>query len=133
MQKEVLTKELQFKATRSSGPGGQHVNKVSSKVVLSFDITRSEGLSQREKRLLYKAFASRLTNEKVLVLSCEEYRSQFQNKQAVIVRFLKLIKKGLFVPKKRLVSKPSKAALQRNKEKKKQRSELKASRKKINV
>lgn len=130
MDKEYLIKELNFKAIRSSGAGGQHVNKVSSKVVLSFDVAHSKGLSSREKTLLYKTVSSRLTNEKILILACDDNRSQLLNKNKVVERFLEVLKAGLFVPKKRLASKPSKASIKRMKDKKKKRGELKNSRKK---
>lgn len=130
MNKETLIKELKYKAIRSSGAGGQHVNKVSSKVVLSFDVSNSKGLSTREKIRLYKNLASRLTKEKILILSCEESKSQTQNKARVIERFLEVITAGLYVPKRRIASKPSKASIKRVKEGKRRRGELKNSRKK---
>ncbi|MDB4835530.1 alternative ribosome rescue aminoacyl-tRNA hydrolase ArfB [Cyclobacteriaceae bacterium] len=130
MNRETLIKELQFKAVRSSGAGGQHVNKVSSKVVLSFNVLQSEGLSHGEKQQLFKKLAARLTSDKVLMLSCEESRSQLQNKQIVISRFFEVIKQGLFIPKRRLVSKPSKASVKRGKDKKQRKSDLKNSRRK---
>ena len=130
MNKAILIKELGYKAIRSSGAGGQHVNKVSSKVVLSFDVAGSKGLSSREKSLLYKTMASRLTNEKILLISCDDGRSQLQNKNKVTERFFELLKKGLFVAKKRIASKPSKNSIKRMKAKKSRRSDLKKLRKK---
>ncbi len=130
MNQETLIKELKYKAIRSSGAGGQHVNKVSSKVVLSFDVANSKGLSTREKIRLYKNLASRLTKERILILSCEESKSQLQNKNRVIERFSEVIEAGLYVPKRRLKSKPSKASIKRVKDGKRKRAELKASRKK---
>ena len=105
MYKSILIKELSFKTARSSGAGGQHVNKVSSKVILSFNLENSEGLNAREKRLLKNALASRLTTEGILNLSCEESKSQHQNKDIVVKRFLSILKKGLIVPKKRIATK----------------------------
>ena len=133
MNKEILIKELSFKAIRSSGAGGQHVNKVSSKVVLSFDLVSSEGLDDKEKTLLYKSLANRLTKDKVLILASHESKSQLQNKTIVIERFLEIIKKGLFVPKRRIATKPSKASIRRVKEGKKRRSDLKNSRRKPDI
>ena len=130
MNKEILIKEVTYKAIRSSGAGGQHVNKVSSKVVLSFDVANSEGLSAREKRLLYKSICARLTKENVLLLACDDSKSQVQNKKKVIERFLELIEQGLFVPKRRIASKPSKNSIKRVKENKRKRSDIKKSRKK---
>lgn len=129
MNKAVLLKELTYKAIRSSGAGGQHVNKVSSKVVLSFDLQNSKGLSDREKNLLFKNISTRLTSENILILSCDDSRSQLQNKTNVIERFFEIIKSGLFVPKKRIPAKPSKSSVKKGKEKKSKRSELKQLRK----
>ena len=130
MNKAVLQKEITYKAIRSSGAGGQHVNKVSSKVVLSFDVYNSQGLNWKEKSLLYKNIASRLTNDKILLLSCDESRSQLQNKHKVVERFFEILKSGLFVAKRRVASKPSKNSIKRIKEKKSQRGKLKKLRKK---
>jgi ribosome-associated protein len=130
VNKPVLLKELTFKAIRSSGAGGQHVNKVSSQVVLSFDVSGSKGLVWREKSLLYKNIAARLTNEKILILSCDDVRSQLQNKNKVIERFFEIIKAGLHVPKRRIASKPSKNSIKRMKAKKGRRGDLKKLRQK---
>jgi ribosome-associated protein len=130
VNKPVLLKELTFKAIRSSGAGGQHVNKVSSQVVLSFDVSGSKGLVWREKSLLYKNIAARLTNEKILILSCDDVRSQLQNKNKVIERFFEIIKAALHVPKRRIASKPSKNSIKRMKAKKGRRGDLKKLRQK---
>lgn len=97
---ELLIPELSFKAIRSSGSGGQHANKVSSKVELHFFIEDSAILTYYQKKLLLKALKSRLTNDNELILQCDESRSQHKNKELVIKRFYELIKKGLIVPKK---------------------------------
>ncbi len=97
MKTTILIKELSFKAVRSSGAGGQHVNKVSSKVELTFDVENSEGLSIEEKELLKLKLSSKLSNENVLIISCDESRSQHKNKELVIEQFLELIKKSLII------------------------------------
>tara|TARA_Y100000589_G_C27093835_1_gene605086 strand:- start:197 stop:601 length:405 start_codon:yes stop_codon:yes gene_type:complete len=130
MYKSILIKELSFKTARSSGAGGQHVNKVSSKVILSFNLENSEGLNAREKRLLKNALASSLTTEGILNLSCEESKSQHQNKDIVVKRFLSILKKGLIVPKKRIATKPTTASKKRNLDEKKRRGQTKALRNK---
>ena len=113
MNKEHLYKELEFKAVRSSGAGGQHVNKVSSKIELYFDLLNSNSLSDTEKELLLKNLSSRLTKQGVLILSNSESRSQHTNKENVIKHFFSVLKKGLVVPKKRKPTKVSKAQKQK--------------------
>lgn len=129
MTPETLLNELTFKATRSSGAGGQHVNKVSSRIELSFDLLNSQGLSDEEKIRLKEKLASRLTKEGVLLLSCTESRSQHKNKSIVIERFLELIKENLKVKKPRKKSKPSKGAIEKRLKSKKEHT-LKKSRRK---
>lgn len=129
MTLETLLNELTFKATRSSGAGGQHVNKVSSRIELSFDLLNSQGLSDEEKLRLKEKLASRLTKEGMLLLSCSESRSQHKNKSIVIERFLDLIKDNLKVKKPRKKSKPSKGAIEKRLKSKKEHT-LKKSRRK---
>lgn len=126
---KIIT-ELQYKAVRSSGAGGQNVNKVSSKVVLSFDLKNSQALSDEEKLLIETNLASRLTADLVLILQCDEDRSQFKNKEIVTKRFLDLIKKGLFVPKIRKATKVPKSVIKKRIKDKKNLSDLKKSRRK---
>ncbi len=130
MNTSTIINELKFKAIRSSGAGGQHVNKVSSKVELSFDIISSNGLTDDEKLLLNQKLSSRLTKTGVLVLQCGESRSQYRNKELVIKRFLDIIKTNLHIPKKRKATKPSKAAIKRRLENKQHNAIKKANRKK---
>jgi len=130
MNTQNLIKELQFKAVRSSGAGGQHVNKVSSKIELSFDVANSNELSKEQKECLYKTLSSRLTKEKVLILFVDESRSQHRNKEIAIKRFLALLKKGLTKPKIRKATKPSKASVKRKAENKRKQALKKHLRKK---
>lgn len=129
MNFETIHRELRFKAVRSSGAGGQHVNKVSSKVELSFDIPNSEGLSEEEKQRLTKNLASKLTKEGVLILSSSDSRSQHTNKEKVSKRFFEILKKSLVVPKKRKATKPTKAAIQKRLQNKQNQSAKKKLRK----
>ncbi|WP_435261344.1 alternative ribosome rescue aminoacyl-tRNA hydrolase ArfB [Tenacibaculum sp. nBUS_03] len=128
-----LTKELNFKAIRSSGAGGQHVNKVSSKIELSFDIKNSNILSSKEKELLHKKLANKLTKNHFLILFCDETRSQHRNKELVIKRFIDLIKINLIRPKKRILTKPSKSSIKKSIENKKRKSIKKLLRKKPKI
>ena len=130
MDRQRAVRELKLKAVRSSGAGGQHVNKVSTKVELAFDIPNSESLSENEKERLYKKLKPRLTSQGVLTLYEDATRSQHRNKELVISRFLKLLEEALKVPKKRRKTKPSKAAIEKRLKSKKKVSEKKASRNK---
>ncbi|MEY4012501.1 MAG: hypothetical protein RIT22_1625 [Bacteroidota bacterium] len=130
MNKEQLFTELAFKAVRSSGAGGQNVNKVSSKVVLTFDIQKSQGLSEEEKITLITNLNPRLTSENSLILNCDEDRSQLKNKEIVIKRFFEILKKGLLVPKERKATKIPKAAIRKRIKDKKNLGEIKKSRRK---
>ncbi|MFK5889227.1 MAG: alternative ribosome rescue aminoacyl-tRNA hydrolase ArfB [Flavobacteriaceae bacterium] len=125
----LLLNELNFKAIRSSGPGGQHVNKTSSKIELTFDVLNSAILTEEQKQLLLKNVSSRLTKENVLILFCDESRSQHKNKEIAQKRFLQLIEKGLIIPKKRKPTKPTKASVRKRLDSKKKLSVKKSSRK----
>ena len=133
MNVENILKELNFKAIRSSGAGGQHVNKTSSKIELTFDLENSNSLSEDEKTLLKTKLSSKLTNENVLILFCEETRSQHRNKDLAIKRFLALIKENLIRPKRRKKTKPSKGAIKKRLETKQRTSVKKALRKRPKV
>ncbi|MBF4467148.1 alternative ribosome rescue aminoacyl-tRNA hydrolase ArfB [Flavobacterium sp. LC2016-12] len=133
MDIEKIISELSFKAVRSSGAGGQNVNKVSSKVVLTFDLNASQALSEEEKALLLLNIAPRLTTENILILNCDEDRSQLKNKDIVVKRFLEIIKKGLHVPKIRKATKIPKSVIKKRIKDKKNISEIKQSRRKPNL
>ncbi len=133
MDTERLLKELKFKAVRSSGAGGQHVNKVSSKIELIFDVYHSSELKEDEKELLFKNLKTKLTKENVLLLSCDESRSQHKNKELVVKRFLSVIITGLKVPKKRKATKPSKSSIKKRLEKKKKQASKKTLRNKPEI
>ncbi|MDO6471718.1 alternative ribosome rescue aminoacyl-tRNA hydrolase ArfB [Maribacter sp. 1_MG-2023] len=111
-QEQILT-ELQFKAIRSSGPGGQHANKVSSKVELSFHVESSAGLTERQKKRVLLKLENKLSKEGLLILQCDESRSQHKNKELVIKRFLKLLEKSLVVPKARKKSRPTRSSIEK--------------------
>ena len=130
MNSENILRELQFKAIRSSGAGGQHVNKVSSKIELTFDLENSNSISENEKNLLKSKLSSKLTKKNNLILFCDTTRSQHRNKELVIERFLELLKTNLIRPKKRRPTKPTKGSVKRKVESKKRVSEKKTLRKK---
>ncbi len=130
MNTSKIIGELKFKAIRSSGAGGQHVNKVSSKVEVSFDIMASEGLTAEEKLLLDQKLSSRLTKSGILVIQCSDSRSQHKNKELVIKRLLDILSANLHIPKKRIATKPSRASVNRRLESKQKLSLKKTNRKK---
>ena len=130
IEEEALVSELNFKAVRSSGSGGQHVNKVASKIELVFNVSDSLALNEEQKERLIKKLSSRLTKDNILILQCEESRSQHKNKELVIKRFLEIIKQGLIVPKKRVPTKIPKAVIKKRLKDKRNLSEKKAIRKK---
>ncbi|PZX93972.1 aminoacyl-tRNA hydrolase [Flavobacterium aquariorum] len=130
MEIQTILSEIKYKAVRSSGAGGQNVNKVSSKVVLTFDLSNSQGLSEEEKLLLETNLQNRLTGDLLLILNCDEDRSQIKNKEIVTKRFLDIIKKGLYVPKERKPTKIPKSAIRKRIKDKKNLSQTKQNRRK---
>ena len=126
---QAILNELSFKAIRSSGAGGQHVNKTASKVELTFDLEASEVLSETQKELLKTNLESRLTKAYVLILQCGESRSQHKNKTIVISRFLDLIKTNLIEEKERIPTKIPKAVVKKRLSNKRKISEKKSNRK----
>ena len=130
MEAEKIVTELNFKAVRSSGAGGQNVNKVSSKVVLTFDLNASQALNEEEKALIETKLATKLTSENLLILNCDEDRSQLKNKIIVTKRFIDLIKNALIVPKKRKATKIPRSVIEKRIKEKRKTSEIKENRKK---
>lgn len=130
MDKEKLISELQFKAVRSSGAGGQNVNKVSSKVVLHFDLRNSAAVSEEERELLAGKLENKLTKDQVLILNCDEDRSQLRNKEIVIKRFLLIIEGALKVQKQRKPTRIPRSVIERRLKEKRSQSDIKQSRRK---
>lgn len=131
MKTEIINSELNFKAVRSSGAGGQNVNKVSSKMVLIFDVATSEGLNDDEKLLLQTKLKTKISQENLLILTCDEDRSQFKNKRIIIKRFFEMLEKALVKPKVRKATKITKGANEKRIQEKKKAGEIKAGRKKL--
>lgn len=130
MNTEIILTELSYKAVRSSGAGGQNVNKVSSKVVLTFDLKNSYAFEEEEKELALNKLKSKLTSEGILILNCDEDRSQLKNKEIVTKRFLELIKKSLVVPKERKATKIPRSVVEKRLKDKSSQSEIKQNRRK---
>ena len=120
--------ELDIKAVRSQGPGGQNVNKTSTAVELRFDARRSPSLDNGVSTRLQKLAGARLTLDGVIVLVAQEHRSQILNREAAIARLVEMIRAAATVPKKRKPTKPTKASKERRLESKGRRSGVKAAR-----
>lgn len=125
-----ILKELDFSFSKSSGPGGQHVNKVNTKVSLRFDVVGSLLLTDDQKTHLLKKLSSKLTKEGVLILNSQEARSQLANKGVVLEKLDKLLEQAFKVRIKRKSTKPTRASKERRLTNKKQHSEKKANRQK---
>ena len=126
-----LYNEFIFITSRSSGPGGQNVNKVNTKVTLKFDVPNSQLLSDEQKELITKKLATWITKDGILMLTAQDKRSQLQNKEAVLIKLNQLFTKT-FTPKRvRKATKPSKAAKQERIKEKKHRAEKKQWRQKL--
>lgn len=131
--KTLLISELHFKATRSSGPGGQHVNKTSTRIELQWALDESKVFSEEEKLRIQKKLAHRLTKENKLQLASSLTRSQFKNKQDVIRRFFALLEVAIQVPTTRKKRRISRTAHIKRLQSKKIHSQKKANRKKPEI
>ncbi|MBL7842408.1 MAG: aminoacyl-tRNA hydrolase [Cyclobacteriaceae bacterium] len=126
-----LFHELIFTTSRSSGPGGQNVNKVNSKVTLKWNVQQSNAISDEQREILLIKLRTHLTKEGVLLLTAQEKRSQLQNKEEALQKLDQLLKKAFAIRKTRKATKPSKTATQKRIQEKKQRGEKKQWRKRI--
>lgn len=131
LNNQQLLAEVNYKTSRSGGAGGQHVNKVSSKVELAFDIANSLALTDEQKALITEKLAARINADGLLKITEEGDRSQLVNKENVQKKFINLLKEALKKPKKRKPTKPSAEAKAERLAGKKKRSEVKENRRKL--
>lgn len=131
MDTSILDKELTFRTSRSSGSGGQHVNKTETRVELRFDLNASEGLSSSEQKRIRKALGNRISQAGVLTVASSNRRSQALNKKEAVKKFYRLLKKALRRRPRRRGPKPLKANPAKRLQNKKQQAEKKALRGKV--
>ncbi|MDE5421701.1 aminoacyl-tRNA hydrolase [Ancylomarina sp. DW003] len=126
--KEAFLREFKFQTSRSSGPGGQHVNKVSSRVELRFNLRETQLLSDDDKSILYHKLATRISQDDILSIVVQADRSQLKNKQSAIEKFFDLLTQAFTPVKKRRPTKPSRRARERRLKTKRLDSEKKTRR-----
>jgi len=124
-------KEIEEHFIRASGPGGQHVNKVSTAVQLRFDVARSPNLPDQVRERLKRVAGRRLTGDGVLVIDARRHRTRERNRREALERLVELIRKAAHTPKPRTPTRPSAAARRRRLEAKQQRGALKRTRGKV--
>lgn len=120
--------ELTFTASRSSGPGGQNVNKLSTRVTLLFHVLRSPSLTEDQKQRILAKLKGRISKDGVLRVSCQQSRSQAANRERAVERFVELLQQALTPRRRRKRTAVSAAARGRRLEEKKRRSRVKAAR-----
>lgn len=128
MNKELIKTELQYKAVRSSGAGGQNVNKVATKVQIVFSPEASMGLTAEEKLTLAEKLVNRLSKEGTIRVECDDTRSQLKNKELCVQRLFLLLENTLKKDKKRIVTKIPKSVIRKRLDDKKRTAEKKENR-----
>ncbi len=131
MDFQIPDAELSFRATRSGGPGGQHVNQTSTRVEVRWQVTTSPSLTEAQRERLLEKLSSRIDSRGVIHVVAEERRSQLRNREAAVERLNKLVQAALKTPKPRKKTKPSAAAKRKRLETKRQRSIQKQQRKPV--
>jgi len=128
--RECLIREVEYRTSRSSGPGGQHVNKTESRVELLWSPQESDCLNEAQIMMITSRLRSRITDDGVLIMASEKHRSQHRNKAELSERFLELILASLVPVKKRRPTKPTRSSVEKRIRSKKIRGDIKRTRRK---
>lgn len=124
LNRQILT-EITFNYSRSSGSGGQNVNKVNTKAELRFNVKESKILSDEEKQIILTRAKTYINNDGEIIIVSQKSRSQLENKEICIEKFIQLIEKWTKLPKNRIKTKPSNASIEKRLAKKSRKSEIK--------
>ena len=126
----ISSKEINFKMTKSSGPGGQNINKNSTAVILEFDILNSISLPNKIKQILFNTSHLYLTKTGKIIIKSNNYKSQHRNKTEAVSRFITYFNNVLMTKKKRIDTKPTKSSIEKRLDEKRKKSLKKSLRKK---
>ncbi len=124
----IPERELRFTASRSCGPGGQHVNKVNSRLSLQFNVQESPSLTVMQKSRITSSLSTRITSSGILRLDCQKHRTQSMNRAELIARFVSYLKTALTPRRPRVATRISKAVKERRIDQKKRRGQIKKKR-----
>lgn len=121
----IPVSEIAYRASRSGGPGGQHVNTSSTRIELVWNVAESTSLSENQRARIMDKLSNRISGEGNLILASASSRSQHQNREEVTARFAEILREALHVPKRRKKTKPSRASREKRLQAKKRRSDVK--------
>ena len=127
---QIPESEILFQTSRSSGPGGQNVNKLNTKVAVVVNIQTCNFLTDAQKEIIFKKLSSRLTKDNRLIVESQRFRTQRANRDFAIEKLHDIIEAALRTPKKRKPTRPTYSAVQKRLQQKKQRSDIKKNREK---
>jgi ribosome-associated protein len=127
---QIPQNELEFKASRSSGPGGQNINKLNTKIAIALDVPNCSFLSEEQKRILLKKLAGRITKDNRLIIESQKFRTQKANRDFAVEKLKSLIEKALKKPKKRKPTRPTAASVEKRLKQKRLKSITKQQRRK---